>query len=77
MSITVTKMHIASTSGGNKMPRSGDVWFSDGATYGWFRHAITNEIFFSNWRQRRGGQMECYRFASPLRAAALDAALNT
>lgn len=73
--LSVTSFRIASTRGANRIPGSGEATFSDGRTYGWFRHPLTGGILFSGARQMPGG-WDRFSFHAPKRAAALEAALS-
>ncbi len=74
--LSVQKIRVTSRrSGGNQAPGSGDVWFSDGKVYGWFR-LPEGHIRFSAYRCRAHGGHEHFSFSSAPRAALVEAALN-
>lgn len=79
-SLTVTKIHIASTRGANKRPSSGDVWFSDGQSYGFSRTPEDALRFFTHRTYLAGTREQhsvLFAFDSAKRATVLEAYLNT
>jgi len=73
--MTITKIRTFARSGHNGRPVGGDVWFADGASYGFFVNAYDNSIWFNSHRKRQG-TWEAFSFQSPKRAAALLAGLE-
>ena len=81
--LTVYEVHVASRSGSNKAPSSGDVTFSDGKEYG-FTQDLEQDVdgvwrnvgwvFFSS--RKRHSVHERVPFNSPKRAAILQAYFN-
>jgi hypothetical protein len=72
--MTITRIHISSTVGANRRPHSGDVFFADGSSYGWFT-VPSGEILFSTHRKVQSC-WQGFTFRSPKRAAALRAKLE-
>jgi hypothetical protein len=81
MDMIVTQLRVSSRTGNNGRPSSGDVWFSDGKSYGWLVVPAYGEqpehYSFSSYRSSHGGVgSTLFSFRSKAREAALVAALN-
>lgn len=81
MSLTVTQVRVASRQGHNGRPSSGDVWFSDGKSYGFIivpAFEDTPEHYsLSSYRSSHGGAGSIlFSFRSSAREQALKAALE-
>ena len=81
--MTVVSIHVASVSGANETPGSGDVRFKDGFSCGWSRNPQDNSLSLSNYHRGSGGSSGAGRgswylrsFRSPKREAELAAFLK-
>lgn len=70
----VVNICISARSGENSRPVSGEVIFDDGSRYDWSQY--TEETRFYGSRRMAHGGMERFSFRSPLRASALERALD-
>lgn len=70
----VTSFRVASTSGKNKKPGSGDASFDDGKSYGWSVDPTDGSFTFFGHRKILCSSQQ-FRINSPKRAAALAAVL--
>ena len=76
--MNITKLKVSGRAQGNGEPRSGDVWFDDGCSYGFMWDGWKGKWFFVTSAKRpHGCGFHAKSFYSQKRAALLADHLNT
>jgi hypothetical protein len=74
--LAITYVNVISTTGENRRPHSGEALFSDGKMYEWMRLPEGKLRFFTNRKTHNGTANSLISFASPKRAALVEAHLE-